>query len=131
MIKKLLLGILGLGTCMGEEPPFDWSAVLTILPGAGQTGGSQILHFKSTDKPYWKDPKAKLFAPFRPFSVLSRLYELKEGLLKEAEKWIEKNGSEAEASAAAGLALLIEMEDRIPRDGRVIFINTGKTKIPN
>lgn len=40
---------------------FDWSALLIMYPGIGQTAGNQILHFISTNKPYEQDEQAKLF----------------------------------------------------------------------
>ncbi len=74
----------------------------------------------------------KLYAPFRPFfeatiNGTSAVCEIKEELLKEAEELIRKNGSEAEPSAAAGLALLIELRNTLPSDRKIIFVNTGKT----
>jgi hypothetical protein len=43
------------------EPKFDWSAVLAVPPGNGQTGGNQILHFKTLNKPYWENKEGREF----------------------------------------------------------------------
>lgn len=40
---------------------FDWSSVLAIPPGSDQTGGNQILHFKSHNRPYWENEQTRLF----------------------------------------------------------------------
>ncbi len=46
---------------VAEEQRFDWSAVLAVPPGSDQTGGSQILHFKSLNKPCSQNEEARLF----------------------------------------------------------------------
>lgn len=48
--------------CLADEPKFDWSTVLAIPPGSNQTGGNQILHFKSLNKPYWENEQGRFFA---------------------------------------------------------------------
>lgn len=40
---------------------FDWSTVLSVPPGSEQTQGNQILHFKSTNKPYTNSDEATKF----------------------------------------------------------------------
>jgi len=41
--------------------PYDWSQVLAIPPGTGINEGSQIMHFKSRNKPFEGNPEAKKF----------------------------------------------------------------------
>lgn len=60
IFSYLLLTSLSLAHCWGAEK-FDWSQILTIPPGSEQTGGNQILHFKSRNKPYWENPEAQKF----------------------------------------------------------------------
>jgi hypothetical protein len=47
--------------CSANESRFDWSAVLAIPPGSDQTGGNQILHFKSLNKPCWENEEGRFF----------------------------------------------------------------------
>lgn len=63
MMKKFLPCILGLIICnaWAMEQRFDWSAVLAVPPGSDQTGGNQILHFKSLNKSCWENEDASLF----------------------------------------------------------------------
>lgn len=62
MIKKIFTVMaLYCATAFAAEPRFDWSTVLNIPPGAHLNSGSQILHFKSLDKPYTQSPEATLF----------------------------------------------------------------------
>lgn len=39
-------------------------------------------------------------------------------------------GISSEPSGIAGLALMLQMKDRLPRDKKMLIINTGKTRIP-
>jgi hypothetical protein len=47
--------------CLANEPKFDWSTVLAVPPGNGLTGGNQILHFKTLNKPYWENQEGREF----------------------------------------------------------------------
>lgn len=95
------------------------------------------------------DPKSKavkLYAPFRPFTISSnewiKLYymrgfcgekseilEFEERYLNEAIQILNDNNVLAEASAAAGLALMLQIKDKIPREKKMIVLSTGKSKI--
>ena len=46
---------------LASDAKFDWSTFLAIPPGADQTGGNQIMHFKSVNKPYWENEEARGF----------------------------------------------------------------------
>lgn len=62
--RKLLLALLFVCShhiLWGIEK-FDWNSVLIMPPGANQTSGNQILHFKSVNKHYVNDIQAKAFA---------------------------------------------------------------------
>jgi hypothetical protein len=59
----------------------------------------------------------------------SNVYLLREEFLDEAIKLSKNMGINCEPSGIAGLALLLQMKDRLPKDGKMLIVNTGKTKI--
>ncbi len=59
-------------------------------------------------------------------------------LTPEEEKWIdyahgifEGLGIPAEYSAVSGMALLYQMQDKVPRDDKILIVSTGKAKFPS
>ena len=58
----------------------------------------------------------------------SNVYLLKENFLEEAMKIADKNKINYEPSGIAGLALLLQMKNKILKDKKILIINTGKTK---
>jgi len=87
----------------------------------------------------------KLYSPHLPFVHYDeqwiRLYRLagfcgpesdvhllKEEYLDEAMELAESQGINCEPSGIAGLALMLQMKDELPRDKKMLIINTGKTK---
>jgi len=94
------------------------------------------------------DPKSKatkLYAPFLPFAnyshqwikfyrcsmmtgAMSQVYNLKEKYLDQAMKIAAAQGIDCEPSGIAGLGLLLQMKNKIPRDKKILIVNTGKTK---
>jgi|TARA_Y100000310_G_scaffold91835_1_gene89284 hypothetical protein len=87
----------------------------------------------------------KLFAEHRPFSVFeeqwircyrlsgfcgseSNVYLVREQFLDGAMKLAEKQGIICEPSGIAGLALLLQMKDKIPKNKKILILNTGKVK---
>lgn len=58
----------------------------------------------------------------------SNIYTIQENYLNDAIKIAEKNKIHCEASGIAGLALLLQMKNKIPKDKKILIINTGKTK---
>jgi len=89
----------------------------------------------------------KLYAPFRPFTAMSgdvvRLLAMRgycgagSGIREVEEKFIDmghdlinERGIPAEYSAAAGMGLLYQIKDEIPRDSRILVVSTGKAKFP-
>lgn len=92
------------------------------------------------------DSKAdKLYSPHLPFVHFDeqwiRLYRyagfcgpesnvclLQEHNLDEAIKLAEKLGIDCEPSGIAGLALLLQISDKVPKDSKILIVNTGKTK---
>ncbi|MEI7961822.1 MAG: PLP-dependent lyase/thiolase [archaeon] len=94
-----------------------------------------------------RDSKAeKLYAPHNPFSYYneqwihifrsagycnqaSGVYLMGEQYLNEALLLAQDQGINAEPSGIAGLALLLQMKHSIPKDKKILIINTGKTKL--
>lgn len=87
----------------------------------------------------------KLYATFLPFinystqwikfyrysgltGEMSRVYSLEEKYLEEAIKIADAQEINFEPSGIAGLGLLLQMKDVIPRDKKMLIVNTGKTK---
>ncbi|MEM5778179.1 MAG: hypothetical protein QXD43_00295 [Candidatus Aenigmatarchaeota archaeon] len=97
-----------------------------------------------------KNPKTKaikLYSHFLPFKEFSNeriklhiyrghlgketgVYYFKEKFLDQAIKFAEKNNIEAEPSGLGGLALFFQLKDKIPKNKKIIILNTGKTKMP-
>ncbi len=92
-----------------------------------------------------KSKAEKLFSPHLPFvhydeqwigfyrtagycGSESNVYPLQEKFLDEAMKIAKDNGIDCEPSGIAGLALLLQMKNKIPKDKKILIINTGKTK---
>ena len=87
----------------------------------------------------------KLYSPHLPFAHFDeqwiRLYKyagycgsesgvhiIKEQALDEALGLASSLGISCEPSAIAGLALMLQMKDRLPRNKKMLIINTGKVK---
>jgi len=97
------------------------------------------------------DPKSKaekLYAPFLPFAnyskqwirfyrytgltgEMSQVYNVQEKFLDRALKIAAGQKIQCEPSGAAGLALLLQIGKMIPRDKKILIVNTGKTKWRN
>ncbi len=95
------------------------------------------------------DPKSKadkLYAPHRPFTVFDeqwlRVYKLagfsgqesnvhliREKFIVEAMKIVKGQNLSCEHSGIAGLGLLLQMKDKIPKNKKIMILNTGKSKI--
>jgi len=87
----------------------------------------------------------KLYAPHLPFPKIDEewirfykksgfcgnetgLYELKERYLDEAMTLAESQKINCEPSGIAGLALLLQLKNKLPKDKKMLMVNTGKTK---
>ncbi|MBI5227648.1 PLP-dependent lyase/thiolase [Candidatus Micrarchaeota archaeon] len=97
------------------------------------------------------DPKSKadkLYAPFLPFAnyskqwikyyiytntagKMSSVYSVKEKYLDKAIRVAEDNGINCEPSGIAGLALMLQMKNSLPKNKKMLIVNTGKTKFPD
>jgi cysteine synthase len=60
---------------------------------------------------------------------LSDVHIVKEKSLNEAMDLAKEQGIQCEYSGIAGLALMLQMKDRLPKDKKYLIVNTGKTKI--
>ena len=92
-----------------------------------------------------KSKADKLYSPHLPFVHFDeqwiRLYRyagfcgsgsgvhlVKEQNLNQAMKIAESQGIKCEPSGIAGLALLLQMRSKIPKDKKILIVSTGKTK---
>ncbi|MDO8428761.1 MAG: pyridoxal-phosphate dependent enzyme [Candidatus Diapherotrites archaeon] len=92
-----------------------------------------------------KSKADKLYAPFLPFANYSKqwikyysytgiignqsnVYSIQETYLGKALDLAEKNKINCEPSGIAGLALLLQMKNKISKNKKILIINTGKTK---
>ncbi len=114
-------------------------------------GNKEILKKTSILGVTTKDPKSKadkLYAPFLPFAnyskqwikfyryagltgKMSQVYNLEEKYLDKAIKIANTQGIQCEPSGIAGLALLLQIKNKIPSDKKILIVNTGKTKYPS
>ncbi|MBI4600251.1 PLP-dependent lyase/thiolase [Candidatus Uhrbacteria bacterium] len=86
----------------------------------------------------------KLYAPFLPYShcsqqwikfyrstgqtgLLSNVYAIQETFLDRALMFARSHGIRSEPSGIAGLALLLQMKNKIPKGKKILIVNTGKT----
>ena len=58
----------------------------------------------------------------------SDVHLVKESFLDEAMKIAESQGINCEPSGIAGLALMLQMKNKLPRNKKMLIVNTGKTK---
>jgi len=89
----------------------------------------------------------KLYSPHLPFvhydeqwirlykyagfcGPLSNVHLIDEKFLDAAMKIAENQGITCEPSGIAGLALLLQMKDKIPKKKKILIVNTGKTNYP-
>jgi hypothetical protein len=94
-----------------------------------------------------KSKAEKLYSPHLPFvhydeqwmrlykyagfcGPTSNVYLIQEQYLDKAISMAETEKINCEPSGIAGLALLLQMKNRIPRNKKILIVNTGKTKYP-
>lgn len=93
-----------------------------------------------------RNPKSladKLYSPFLPYSGIgeewirfykfagycgneTNIYEIEEDCLGQAIKLAKEQGINCEPSGIAGLALLLLMQESIPKKKKILIVNTGK-----
>lgn len=112
----------------------------------GEVKKLRMCHFigVTTDNPNSKSAE-KLYSPHLPFvhfgeqwiklykysgfcGTESNVYKLDDVFLDEAIEIAEKNKIDCEPSGIAGLAMLLQMKDSVPKDAKILIVNTGKTK---
>ncbi|NYZ79333.1 pyridoxal-phosphate dependent enzyme [Candidatus Micrarchaeota archaeon] len=89
----------------------------------------------------------KLYSPYLPFihfseqwirvyrsagfcGPLSDIYLIKENYLDKAMDIAKSQGINCEYSGIAGLALMLQMKNQLPKNKKMLIVNTGKTKYP-
>ncbi|MFH1234272.1 MAG: hypothetical protein V1493_01535, partial [Candidatus Diapherotrites archaeon] len=89
----------------------------------------------------------KLYSPHLPFVHLdeqwlklykhsgfcgpeSNVYLIGENFLDKAIEIAEKQGIQCEPSGISGLALMLQLKDKLPKNKKMLVVNTGKTKCP-
>lgn len=94
-----------------------------------------------------KTKAIKLYSPHLPFVHLdeqwimffrhagfcgpeSNVYLIRENYLDKAMAIAEKQGINCEPSGIAGLALMLQMKNKLPKKKKMLIVNTGKTKYP-
>lgn len=97
----------------------------------------------ASNNPYTK--ATKLYSPHRPFihydeqwirlykyagfcGKESNVYLLKENCIDAAIKIAQKQKINHEPSGIAGLALMLQIKDALPKNKKMLIVNTGKTK---
>jgi len=58
----------------------------------------------------------------------SNVYAIQERYIDSALKIAEKNSITCEPSGIAGLALFLQMKNKVPKNKKILIVNTGKTK---
>ncbi len=96
------------------------------------------------------DPKSKadkLYAAHRPFTIFdeqwlrvfglegscgseSNVFIVQERFIDKAMEIASSQGIECEPSGIAGLGMLLQIADKVPKDKKILIVNTGKTKSP-
>jgi hypothetical protein len=59
----------------------------------------------------------------------SNVYPVREEFLDEAIDIAKNQGINCEPSGIAGLALLLQMKEKLPKDKKILIVNTGRTKL--
>src|SRR3989344_1540376 len=61
----------------------------------------------------------------------SNVYLLKEQFLEEAIELAKSQNINCEPSGIAGLGMFLQLKNKIPKNKKILIVNTGKTKFPN
>ena len=124
--------------------------VLSGLHDPRFSGNSQTLKFCNFMGATVNDPQSKadkLYSPHLPFVHFdeqwiriyklegscgpeSNIYVVHEKYIDEAMEIAKENNLSCEPSGIAGLALMLQMKQKIPKDKKILIVSTGKTKWP-
>lgn len=106
----------------------------------------QNCNFMGVTTKYPNSKADKLFAHHLPFQrinddwirfyktsgfcgIETGIYLIKENFLDKAMEIATSQGINCEPSGIAGLALMLQMEDKLPKNKKMLIVNTGKTKL--
>lgn len=112
----------------------------------GDIGRLERCHFLGATSTNPQTAADKLYSPFLPFPYinddwikfykraaycgeLSGLYDVRESKILEAFELGLRLGIDCEPSGSAGLALLLQLQENIPRDAKILIVNTGRLKV--
>ena len=79
----------------------------------------------------------KKFLIINPFGIGDVLFTMpliraiKENYLDKAMSIAEAQGVNCEPSGIAGLALMLQLKKKLPKNKKMLIVNTGKTKLPS
>ena len=110
---------------------------LAILRNCSYIGATAIVPGTRADK---------LFAPFLPFPYINQdwirfyktagycgsltgIYSVEEAFIDKGFELAQRLGIKCEPSGSAGLAMLLQWQNKIPRDNKILIINTGKLRL--
>lgn len=113
----------------------------------GKTDVLKNCHFMGATSNNPKTKADKLYSPHLPFvhydeqwikfyryagfcGPKSNVYLIKEKFLDKAIRLADGLGLNYEPSGIAGLALLLQMAEEIPKDKKILIVSTGKVKYP-
>jgi len=104
-MKKFLLAMIALLPLQAAEEPrkFDWGDVIDIPPDFPKTRGNQILHFKSTNKPFEADENAKAF--FDAYLKEAKRFSSDAEILKFASESVGVDGYYLELGTCTGTTI--------------------------
>jgi hypothetical protein len=112
------------------------------------TGNTEVLqncNFIGVTTNNSKSKATKLYSPHLPFVHFdeqwiqsfkyggfcgseSDVFLLQEKFLDEAIEIAKQNNINCEPSGITGLAMLLQLKEKIPKDSKIVIVNTGKTK---
>jgi hypothetical protein len=76
------------------------------------------------------EPWIKLYRYAGFCGICSNVHKIKEVFLNQAMKLADSQSINYEPSGIAGLALFLQMKNKIPKNKKILIVNTGKTKYP-
>jgi hypothetical protein len=112
----------------------------------GSIDSLRLTHFLGATSNNPNTAADKLYSPFLPFPYINEdwikfykraaycgpltgVYPVEEDYVISAHKLATELGVSCEASGSAGLGLLLQLSHKIPKDSKILIVNTGKLKL--